>query len=226
MDSSETTCWDLIRDAAAGKPQERESFARRYEPIVRAYLAARWRSNSYKNEIDDACQEVFAECFRTGGPLERVDSTYPKGFRAFLFGIIRNVAMRYEQRRKRIPQQQDSGLDQIHNDESSLSKVLDRAWAVAMTQQAAARQADLAKESGPDAIQRYDLLRLRFHEELPIREIAKRWKVDPAVLHREYAKARHEFKKALRDVVGEHSPGATPSQIDSECRNLLLLLGR
>jgi len=33
----------MIRGAAAGEVAERERFARRYIPVVRAYLVARWR---------------------------------------------------------------------------------------------------------------------------------------------------------------------------------------
>src|SRR5262245_53587095 len=41
----EATCWTMIRDAAGGDPAARERFARVYLPVVKAYLAARWRSN-------------------------------------------------------------------------------------------------------------------------------------------------------------------------------------
>ena len=63
------------------------------------------------------------------------------------------------------------------------------------------------------------LLRLRFHEELPIREIAARWQEDPARLHHEYATARDEFRTALRAVVAFHQPGPA-SCLDSACENL------
>ena len=74
--------------------------------------------------------------------------------------------------------------------------------------QAADRQRTHAKQRGDAALSRIELLRLRFEEELPIREIAKLWQVDAAVLHREYAKAREEFKEALREVVAFHFTGS------------------
>ena len=42
-----------------------------------------------------------------------------------------------------------------------------------------------------------ELLRLRFHEGLPIREIAARWKRDTAWVPHQYATAREEFKRAV-----------------------------
>jgi len=64
----------------------------------------------------------------------------------------------------------------------------------------------------------------RFHEGLPIRQIAARWQADAAVLHHEYAKARREFKDALMEVVAFHSPGP-PAALEKECAELLELLG-
>jgi RNA polymerase sigma-70 factor (ECF subfamily) len=74
------------------------------------------------------------------------------------------------------------------------------------------------------ALRRVELLRLRFHEGLPIREIARRWRDDPATLHREYARAREEFKEALIGVMAFHHPGS-PAQAERECAELLALLG-
>jgi hypothetical protein len=52
------------------------------------------------------------------------------------------------------------------------------------------RQRQQAEQSGPDAVQRVELLRLRFEEGLPIRTIAERWGVPAATLHHAYARAR------------------------------------
>ncbi len=54
----------MIRDAAAGDPAGREEFAQRYLGVIRAYLAARWRGAALREDIDDATQAVFVECFR------------------------------------------------------------------------------------------------------------------------------------------------------------------
>src|SRR5215471_2761171 len=98
MPSPESTCWTVIRAAAAGSPTDREELARRYLSVVRAYLAARWRGAPLLAERDDAVQEVFVECFRRGGALEAAGAGRVPGFRAFLYGVIRNVARRFESR--------------------------------------------------------------------------------------------------------------------------------
>src|SRR2546421_76794 len=57
MPTPESTCWTVIRAAAAGSPTDREQLARRYVNVVRAYLAARWRGSPLLAECDDGGQE-------------------------------------------------------------------------------------------------------------------------------------------------------------------------
>lgn len=82
----------------------------------------------------------------------------------------------------------------------------------------------MAVESGELAIRRVELLRLRFQEGMPIREIAAKWGIDVAKLHHEFATARDEFRYSLREVVSFQMPMATETQLDSACRELLNLL--
>ena len=77
--------------------------------------------------------------------------------------------------------------------------------------------------AGPEARRRVELLQLRFHEELPIREIAALWQEDAMMLHREYPKAREEFREALVDVMTFHHPGHR-AEIERECGRLLEIL--
>ena len=137
--------------------------------------------------------------------------------------MARNVALRLESRGR--PEKLVAGpeLTEIPADESSLSAVFDRAWARAVVQQAARRQRELAELAGPAAVRRVELLHLRFQEGKPIREIARLWQADAEQLHREYAKARAEFRDALTEVVGFHHPGA-PDEVERECRELMTLL--
>src|SRR6516164_4906205 len=100
MPSSESTCWTVIRAAAAGSPADREELARRYLAVVRAYLAARWRGSHLRPDLDDAVQEVFVECFRQGGVLEAAVDGRVSSFRAFLYGVVRNVARRFDSRQR------------------------------------------------------------------------------------------------------------------------------
>jgi hypothetical protein len=115
-------------------------------------------------------------------------------------------------------------LEAIVAEEASLSVQFDRAWARAMMRQAAEVQEANAAATGDAATRRVELLRLRFQEGLPIRDIASRWNEDAATVHREYAKARNEFKEALVYVVSFHHPG-TSDDVQRECKLLLQILG-
>jgi RNA polymerase sigma-70 factor (ECF subfamily) len=226
MGAADSTCWTLLRDAAAGGEAARAEFAARYAPAVRAYLAARWRDSNRLRDLDDAVQDVFLECLRDGGLLDRARADHPGGFRAFLYGAVRHVAQRAEARRARRDAREAAGvvdLEGIPGGEESLSRVFDRAWAKAVVREAGERQSAAAAQRGEAALRRVELLRLRFHEGMPIREIAGLWGVDAAPLHHEYARARQEFRSALREVIAFHLPGA-PEDVDRECAQILSLL--
>jgi RNA polymerase sigma factor (sigma-70 family) len=227
MPSAESTCWTVLREAAAGVGAARDEFAAFYAPLVRAYLAARWRSSPRLQDLDDAVQEVFVECLRAGGALDKADADRPGGFRAFLYGVVRHVAQRFEQRaaRRREQPAAESAFRGVADD-ASLSAAFDRAWAVALMRQAAARQSARAEAGGHAARRRVELLHLRFHDGLPIREIARRWDTDAAALHHEYARARREFKDALLDVLAHYHPRATAAELEQECTEILEALGR
>ena len=225
MTLPESTCWTLIQGAAAGNHSDRDAFARRYAPVIRAFLGARWQYSPCRKELDDAVQEVFIECFRQGGVLQRADQERPGGFRAFLSGVVRNVALRFETRQARAregPLPETVSLQDVPTAELSPDEAFDRAWATALLREAAQRQEELARQAGAAALRRVELLRLRFQEGLPIRAIAQRWQTDPAGLHREYARARQEFRAALAEVVAFHRPGAA-EEVERECADLLSL---
>lgn len=225
--NSDSTCWTLIRGAAAGREEDREDFARRYVAVVRAYLAHRWRASRLIDELDDVVQEVFLECFRQGGVLDRIVESQPGSFRAFLYGVTRNVALRCEKRIGRLRNRQPStGLDSelAKPDEVTLSRVFDRAWARTLLRQAANLQEDKARRAGPRARRRVELLRIKSRENLPIREIARRWEVDTAQVHKDYARARKEFKAALEEILSFHHPACSAAEIEEKCVELLGLL--
>jgi RNA polymerase sigma-70 factor (ECF subfamily) len=224
MDRDDSTCWTVLRGTAAQDNEARTKFAAQYTPLVRAYLAARWRDTPRIEDLDDAVQDVFVECFRLGGLVERADPDRPGGFRAFLYGLVRNVALRIEQDRARRRVQGDVSAEHMAIDDESLSRVFDRAWAKSVMREAAARQAERARVEGEGALRRVELLRLRFQEDLPIRAIAQLWAVDPAELHHQYARARKEFKAALLEVMAFYRPGS-PAENERECAELLDLLG-
>src|SRR6266851_2004218 len=118
-----STCWTMIHGAAAGNAADRDQFARQYAPVVRAYLAARWRNSPRQDDIDDGVQDVFVECFRQSGILDHVDAARPGGFRAFLYGAVRNVALRIETARARARERQPAdglALESVADSEVSL----------------------------------------------------------------------------------------------------------
>ena len=81
----------------------------------------------------------------------------------------------------------------------------------------------MPRVAGVEAQRRLELLRLRFQEDLPIRVIAQRWQVDAAALHRDYAKAKEEFREALKDVLRAYF-AAEGAALERECAELLTLL--
>jgi DNA-directed RNA polymerase specialized sigma24 family protein len=225
--TKQDTCWTLIRQASDGDTEARSEFGRRYLSVVREYLRARWTGRLAADEIDDAIGEVFVECLKSGGLLERARAGEIESFHACLYGVVRNIARRVEERRAKrrdAPGSSSFKADLVARDEDRLSVVFDGAWARVVMRQAAERHKSLARESGAEALRRVELLALRFEEGLPIRDIAQIWDDDPARLHHEYARARKEFRTALREVVAYHHPGS-PEAVDDECQRLLTQLG-
>ena len=220
--ASDSTRWTVIQRAADGNPAGREEFVLRYGPVIRSYLKARWRLTPMLEFVDDAAQQVFLDCFKEQGALGRVDPARG-GFRGFLYGVVRNVARDLERKQARRRERQPTSaidLQALASRDESLGRVFDRAWASALLRDAAALQLERAREKGPEAVRRHRLLQLRYGEGLPIRAIAARWEVDAERLHREYPKAREEFKRALMDVVRELQGGGAEG-VEGECARLL-----
>ena len=225
---AQETCWTLIETAASGDAAARTEFAERYLPVVRAYLEARWRDRLSTEELEDALQEVFVECLREEGVLARLADGRRQDFHGYLFGVVRNIALRVETARKRkldAPQPESFHPDEVARDESSLSRVFDRAWAESLIREAGEKLGRNACEAGERAARRVELLRLLFQEQLAIPEIALRWEVAPDFLHHEYATARSEFRRALEEVIAFHRPDDPHVAVERECREMLSLLG-
>ncbi len=222
-DLESTTCWTLVRRAVGGNDRDREVFGQRYQPIMREYLRRRWHGWWLADQVDDAVQDVFVECFRVGGVLAR--ATPGRGLRALLVATTRNVARRYEEdagrSRERTPDE-TAFLDAQPSREETLTALFDRRWAESMMAEAA-RTMQLQAASA-EARRRYELLELRFDQGLPIREIAARWGEPARKVHDAYARARREFHRCLREVIVERG-GVEPRDLDAECTMLLDLLG-
>ncbi len=221
--SSVSTRWTVIRRAAQGIPADQAEFVGRYGSVIRAYLVARWRHTALFDQVEDAAQQVLLDCFKKDGALSRADPDREAGFRAFLYGVVRNVALTVERTRARTRERQTTSsvdLEAFESKEDSCATVFDREWARTLLRDAAEVHLARAREKGPEATRRHRLLALRYGENLAIREIAARWEMDAAVLHREYPKAREEFKRALMDVVRDLQGGG-PEAVDEECTRLL-----
>src|SRR5262245_51559766 len=166
------TSWTLIDSARGGDPRAREEFARSYAPVVRAYFAARWSSGRLQADIDDGVQEVFVDCLREGGALARSDSARP--FRPFLYGVARTVALRFEQRRGKLPPTEIAAEEPAARD-TRLSVIFDRAFAVQVMREATEVQRAGARAQGGAKQRRVELLELHFQQGRSIAEIAKLW---------------------------------------------------
>ncbi len=215
------TCWSLVARAATGDPPSCSRFGRTYQPLIRGFLALRWRGTRLVEEIDDATQDVFVECFRPDGPLTHADAA--KGdFRGYLFGVVRNVALRAEaQARRRQPQEARPSQVDAADGDPSVSQLFDREWARTLMREAGQRM--LERSTDDKSRLRVELLRLRFGRDLTMPEIATRLDMDLAALHRQYARAREEFRSCLRSVVSFHCV-RTETELDDECRRLFDLL--
>lgn len=221
---AQPTCWTMIRGAAEGDVSDRDRFARTYLPIVRKYLAARWPGQSRVQEREDAAQQVFVECLKADGVLERAARTLTGGFRAYLYGVIANVARRTEGKAVRnVRDEQSVILANAQAKDDPASHVYDREWARGLVRQAAEHMRQLASAKGEHAQRRVALLEARFEDGLPIREIAEQWGEDPAKLHHAYAEARKDFKQALVAVIRFHHE-SSPADVERELAEVLAQL--
>lgn len=222
------TCWTIVRAAAQGDADARAEFARDYEPVIRDYLGYRWRQSRLIEELDDAVQEVFVECVKPTGVLERASPTRGE-FRALLYGVIRNVARRCEERDSRRATERPQGsvyLDDLPGRSEALSRMFDRRWARAVLREAAVAHAQAARRGDAGMRRRYRVLQLRHRRGLAIRDVAAALGLlDVEAVHNDYRRARREFRGFLRERVARHTGAATAEAIDAQCRRVTELLG-
>ncbi len=216
------TSWSLLDGAAAGNSSARSQFAERYEQPIRRYLQHRWRGQPALRNLEDAVQDAFVECFKPSGVLQRVDADRGE-FRALLYGVVRNVARRHEERVARSfhrAADEDQDVHMVAADAEGLSRMFDRAWAQAILAQAAGAHEAAARTAGPDAVRRQQVLRMRHDDGLPVRDIAQRLGIDDvASVHNEYRRGRREFAAHLKAALGAHT-GATGDELDAQLGRL------
>ena len=219
------TCWTVLRAAAKGDNTARSTFSRSYLSTVRDFFAQRWHGRVLMADVDDASQEVFIECLKPGGALERAEESRGE-FRGLLFGVARNVGRRFEERaaeRGRLRPEDSAWLQHAVSDEPGQATMFDRSWARALMRTAKKRHRELAIEADGDAgRRRIELLERRFGDDQAVRDIAAAWGVDAQEVHNAYRKARTEFYRCLREAVAFHAPA--DADLDAECRRLLGML--
>lgn len=224
--AAESTSWTLILGAAAECSADRDAFCLRYAPVISAYLAARWRLPGDHPTVSDAVQDVFVQCFKDGGVLDKVDPQRPGGFRAFLYGVVKNVALmaeRAQARRRERGEDSVLSLDQIERDEATLSQAYDRAWALLVTREAGELMIRRVAEREDGGV-RARVLELKYDEGLPPRDISAQLGVDVEVVYRIVRLSRKEFRTALVEVMGGYHPGASEEELEGRCADLLGLL--
>ncbi len=189
MPTSESTCWTMIRAAAAGSaPSVRNwrgviwpSFA-----LISPHVGVRRRcARNSTMRLRRCLLNVFATgaCSTPRGQVgprasaissTESSATWPAASRAGVSAPPR----RYRKSRRTMPA----------NLASSTGPGRKRSWPRPVSCKANGR-----KSTGALAVRHVELLRLRFEENLPIREIARRWATDPANVHKSYALARRSF---------------------------------
>ncbi len=223
MPQSENTCWTVVHGAAGGDPASRAAFAERYGRVVAAYLAARWKLPVDHGDVTDTVQDVFMECFKLAGPLERADSDRPGGFRAFLHGITRNVARRAERKGGMLRhglRVADLDLDQIEHAGPTLSAVFDRAWAQNLVRQAMGLIMERAERDGGAAKEAATFLRQRHLENLAPKDIAERHGVPVSRVYQSLKDMRTAFRSAVIDTLAHDHPEDSRAELEKRCVEL------
>ncbi len=217
MPTHQTTSWTLVLGAAEGGHEAQIAFVAHYEPALRRYLSARWRLPLEHEQVLDATQEVILECLKDGGALSRVDADRSSGFRAFLYGVARNVSLRVEERRRRDPVALPEQHDPV--DERRLSAIFDGAFAEVLVSEAFALMGSRTN-AGTGAMQSR-LLDMNYVQGLPAREIAQRLDLDVTRVYKLLHAARRDFRQALLDVMRTQHPELSDNALEGEMQTLL-----
>lgn len=216
----------MVLGAAARRPDDQSRFAERYTPMIKAYLAARWRVSTQHDDVCDAAQEVLLQCFRKEGALDGLDADSASGFRAFLYGVTRNVAAMAERKRARVRESQaeHSGVFERADADPTISGVFDRGWAEVVVREARSLLQRRALLQGGKAALRARVLELRYQEALSPRDIAPRLGLHAKEVYRLLEDAQADFQAALFDVMAVHCPSGTRGELERRCAELLTLL--
>lgn len=215
----------MVLGAASGNRSDRETFSCMYEPVIRSYLAARWSLPVDHEEVTEAVQDVFVQCFKQQGALESVDRKRGDAFRPYLFGVTRNVALMIERSRRRRERalEREWEPDEVAKREATLSQVFDRSWMLMITRRAREVLARRARHDESRAL-RFRCLSLRYLRGMPPREIASTLRLDVSQVYERLREAREEFREAVLEVMRELHPHATRNELERACQELVEVL--
>lgn len=214
----DSTRWSIVLGAAARDPASRDEFVARYDRVVRAYFAARWRLPTADERVANSVQDTFFEFLKPNGALDRVDPQHPGGFRAFLFGVTVRVAADADRKRHRRPEQTGADLDQFENSAESASAAFDRAWATMVIDEALD---SMTAQDGEVAHQRMAALQMRYYDQLAPREIAARTGYDVKQVYRLLETGRAHFRVAILQVMSKYHPDDSQAELERRCQELL-----
>lgn len=198
-------------------------------PAVRAYLRSRWGGTVLFGHIDDAVQEVFVQFLRPGSLLDDgLDRLKPfVSFRAYLRGLVRNVARsteRTEHGRREIQAPSSRfDLNVLEATDTRCSVAFDRAWAKGVLAETVALVSGREPSRDPQVRYRYELVRLRFRDGLSVQDIAAKQGTSRFVIYRELEKAGLEFRNAMTEVLRRQDEGSS-ADIEAKRRRILEML--
>jgi DNA-directed RNA polymerase specialized sigma24 family protein len=220
----DTSSWSLIRRAAAGDPGDRERFAARYAPVIRAYFSARWHLPLAHERVQDASQEVFVQCFRENGVLDSADPARGE-FRAFLYGVARRVGANMDRvaGRRREHDAHSAIDDEVASSGTGPSRSFDRAWARLVVREAG----ELARSRAagrPARMAGLEALQLQFFEGLEPREIAARRGVPVEDVYERLRLAKRDFRAAFLEVMAIYNPHCSEAELRQRCIDLVAQL--
>lgn len=227
MTRFDSTCWSVVLGAAAGDPTMRDEFCRRYEPVIRAYLSARWRMARDHEALADATQEVFVQCFREHGALQRIDPQREGGMRAFLYGVTAKTALDFERRGARWHRDAKGGnvdLQQVERSEVTLSAAFDKAWAAMIGREARRLLATRAAAGSEATRRRFFLLEQRYYHGRAPRDLAPTVGLDPQRISEILTEAKAEYRAALLEVMATYFPNDTERELETRCAELARML--
>ena len=131
------TRWTQVGRAHEGDREAWERLAQKYHPPVVAFLS----SMGLRDEAQDLAQEVFVELMQRG-VLGRADPSRGR-FRNLLFGVARNVGLRYLQRRGKVgrdgPPLQHVPEDALPSATPEQEALFEREWTLNLLDLALAR---------------------------------------------------------------------------------------